>query len=80
MATTFSSSSINIAASCGTGTSRSLRPFSPSVYRIDNLAGIVPLGRLGTPDDIAAAAAFLRSEDAGYITGQIMGVNGGMRI
>jgi NAD(P)-dependent dehydrogenase (short-subunit alcohol dehydrogenase family) len=47
---------------------------------IDNLAGIVPLGRLGTSDDIAAAAAFLCSEDAGYITGQVIGVNGGMRM
>lgn len=47
---------------------------------IDNLAGMVPLGRLGTPDDIASAAAFLCSEDGGYITGQVIGVNGGMRI
>ena len=47
---------------------------------IDNLAGLVPLGRLGTPDDIAAAAAFLCSEDGGYITGQLICVNGGMQI
>jgi len=47
---------------------------------IDNLVGMVPLGRLGTPDDIAATAAFLCSEEAGYITGQVIGVNGGMRI
>jgi 2-hydroxycyclohexanecarboxyl-CoA dehydrogenase len=36
-----------------------------------------PLGRLGTADDIAAACAFLCSEDAGYITGQQINVNGG---
>jgi 2-hydroxycyclohexanecarboxyl-CoA dehydrogenase len=36
-----------------------------------------PLGRLGTPDDIAAACAFLCSEEAGYITGQQINVNGG---
>jgi 2-hydroxycyclohexanecarboxyl-CoA dehydrogenase len=47
---------------------------------IDNLVGMVPLGRLGTPDDIAAMVAFLCSEDGGYITGQVIGVNGGMRI
>jgi 2-hydroxycyclohexanecarboxyl-CoA dehydrogenase len=47
---------------------------------IDNLVGMVPLGRLGTPDDIAATAAFLCSEEAGYITGQVIGVNGGMRM
>ena len=47
---------------------------------IDNLVGMVPLGRLGIPDDIAATAAFLCSEEAAYITGQVIGVNGGMRM
>ena len=37
----------------------------------------VPVGRVGQPQDIAAACAFLISEEAGYITGQILGVNGG---
>ncbi|RDI56069.1 SDR family NAD(P)-dependent oxidoreductase [Nocardia mexicana] len=36
-----------------------------------------PVRRVGTPGDIAAACAFLISEEAGYITGQILGVNGG---
>lgn len=36
-----------------------------------------PVGRVGRPEDIAAACAFLVSEEAGYITGQILGVNGG---
>lgn len=36
-----------------------------------------PVGRLGTGDDIAAAVAFLCSEEAGFITGQVLGVNGG---
>jgi hypothetical protein len=40
-------------------------------------AADVPLGRIGRPEDIAAACAFLISEEAGYITGQILGVNGG---
>ena len=47
---------------------------------IDNLAGMVPLGRLGTPDDIASMTAFLCSDDGAYITGQVIGVNGGMQI
>lgn len=35
-------------------------------------------GRLGTPEEVAAAVAFLVSEDAGYITGEVIGVSGGM--
>lgn len=41
------------------------------------LAAAIPLGHLGTPDDIAAAVAFLASDEAGFITGQVLGVNGG---
>ena len=39
-----------------------------------------PVRRMGKPEDIAAACAFLISDDAGYITGQILGVNGGRNI
>lgn len=42
----------------------------------DVMAKTVPLGHLGTPDDIAAACAFLTSEGAGFISGQVLGVNG----
>ncbi len=42
------------------------------------LLGQIPLGRLGTPEDIAAAVAFLASPRAGYITGTTLHVNGGM--
>ncbi len=38
----------------------------------------IPLGRFGEPKQVAAAAAFLASEDAGYITGQVLHVDGGM--
>src|SRR5271157_5828138 len=38
----------------------------------------VPLGRMGMPEDVAAAVKFLASEDASYITGQVLAVNGGM--
>ncbi|MBI3622306.1 MAG: 3-oxoacyl-[acyl-carrier-protein] reductase [Nitrospirae bacterium] len=38
----------------------------------------IPLARLGTPQDIAAAVKFLVSDDAAYITGQVLHVNGGM--
>ena len=40
----------------------------------------IPLGRLGHTGDIAAAAAFLASDEAGYITGQVLAVDGGMAI
>ena len=40
----------------------------------------VPLGRVGTPEDIAGACSFLCSDAAAYITGQVIGVNGGMYI
>jgi 3-oxoacyl-[acyl-carrier protein] reductase len=38
----------------------------------------IPLGRVGTPDDVAAAVAFLASDDSSYITGHVLSVNGGM--
>ena len=50
------------------------------VHPVEMMAAMVPLGRAGTPDDIAAACSFLCSEEASYITGQIIGVNGGMYI
>ena len=44
----------------------------------DEWAAKIPLKRLGTPDDIAAAVCFLASDEASYITGQVLAVNGGM--
>ena len=38
----------------------------------------IPVGRAGTPEDIAATCGFLCSDEAGFITGQVVGVNGGM--
>ena len=43
----------------------------------DVMAQAIPLGHLGTPNDIAAAVAFLASDAAGFITGQTIGINGG---
>jgi 3-oxoacyl-[acyl-carrier protein] reductase len=44
----------------------------------ETLLAAVPAGRLGSPDDIAAAVAFLASSEAGYITGETLQVNGGL--
>jgi 3-oxoacyl-[acyl-carrier protein] reductase len=49
----------------------------PEKVRTD-MAAQIPLGRFGAPEDIAAAVAFLASEQAGYITGHELSVNGGM--
>jgi 3-oxoacyl-[acyl-carrier protein] reductase len=45
---------------------------------VEQLSARIPLGRLGTPADVAAAVLFLASEEACYITGHVLAVNGGM--
>lgn len=62
---------------------------APGFIRTDMTAGLtdkvkeaaaaqIPLGMFGRPEDVAAAVVFLASEDAGYITGQVLHVDGGM--
>jgi len=46
--------------------------------RRQELMGRIPIGYLGTPRDVAEAVAFLASEEARYITGQVLNVDGGM--
>jgi NAD(P)-dependent dehydrogenase (short-subunit alcohol dehydrogenase family) len=44
----------------------------------DNLRALIPVGRMGTPDDVARAIAFLASRDSGFINGEVLDVNGGI--
>jgi 3-oxoacyl-[acyl-carrier protein] reductase len=53
-------------------------PMSEGSFTPERVASLVPLQRMGRPDDVAAAVAFLASDAASYITGQIVPVNGGM--
>lgn len=47
---------------------------------LDDLKDCTPLGRIGTPEDVAKAALFLAESDSSFITGQVLGVNGGFVI
>jgi 3-oxoacyl-[acyl-carrier protein] reductase len=44
------------------------------------LTGIIPLGRIGAAREIAAACVYLASDEAAYVTGQVLRVNGGMYV
>ena len=44
----------------------------------ESLKARIPMGRLGTPEEVAHVISFLAAEEAGYVTGQVIGVNGGM--
>jgi 3-oxoacyl-[acyl-carrier protein] reductase len=45
---------------------------------VENIKRLIPMARLGRPEEIANVVRFLCSEDASYITGQVISVNGGM--
>ena len=54
---------------------------SPSVreaFKPEQIEAMVPMKRAGTPEEVAALVSFLVSEQAGYVTGQIIGINGGI--
>jgi 3-oxoacyl-[acyl-carrier protein] reductase len=46
----------------------------------DKMKSMIPLGRFGTDQDIAAAIVFLASDEASYITGQVLEINGGLHM
>ncbi|MDH4188358.1 MAG: 3-oxoacyl-ACP reductase FabG [Nitrospira sp.] len=54
---------------------------SPAIrqsFKPEQIDTIVPMKRVGTPEEVSALVSFLVSEQAGYITGQVIGINGGM--
>jgi NAD(P)-dependent dehydrogenase (short-subunit alcohol dehydrogenase family) len=57
-------------------------PFSGPLFegKETEVAGLYPLGRLGAPEDVAAAVAYLASDDAAWITGQVLTIDGGLTL
>jgi len=53
-------------------------PMAASAFDADTIKRMVPAQRAGTPEEVAALAGFLASPEAGYITGQVISVNGGL--
>jgi 3-oxoacyl-[acyl-carrier protein] reductase len=53
-------------------------PMTEKAFPAARIEQLVPMGRAGKPEDVASLVAFLCSEDAGYISGQVIGVNGGI--
>jgi NAD(P)-dependent dehydrogenase (short-subunit alcohol dehydrogenase family) len=54
--------------------------FESASMDVDKAVATVPVRRIGTPEDVAATCAFLVSDEAGYITGQLIGLNGGRNL
>lgn len=53
-------------------------PMADAVFDAQTIAQLVPAKRAGTPEEVAALVGFLAGDDAGYITGQVISINGGM--
>ena len=51
---------------------------SDAAFTKESVERLVPMKRVGRPDEVAALASFLASDDAGYISGQIISINGAM--
>jgi 3-oxoacyl-[acyl-carrier protein] reductase len=53
-------------------------PMTDAVFTRDMIEKMVPMRRAGTPEDVADLVGFIASERAGYISGQVISINGGM--
>ncbi|MEB3359686.1 MAG: glucose 1-dehydrogenase [Synechococcales bacterium] len=57
-----------------------INPWAENPQKRSNVEGHIPMGRIGTPEEMAAAAAFLVSDEASYITGQTLFIDGGLTL
>jgi NAD(P)-dependent dehydrogenase (short-subunit alcohol dehydrogenase family) len=69
---------VNAICPAAVATPMLLEGFAGNSAALDQLGAMHPAGRIGTPEEIAAAAVFLASPDAGFITGTVLGVDGGI--
>jgi 3-oxoacyl-[acyl-carrier protein] reductase len=53
-------------------------PTVEQVFKPEQIEALVPMKRAGTPEEVASLVRFLVSDEAGYISGQVIGINGGM--
>lgn len=53
-------------------------PMTEELFSAERVTGLVPMGRMGKPQEVADLVAFLASEKAGYVSGQVISVNGAM--
>ena len=55
-----------------------IKSFEKNRPALDVLSGMHPMGRIGTPDEVANVAIFLASAEAAFLSGAVLGVDGGM--
>jgi NAD(P)-dependent dehydrogenase (short-subunit alcohol dehydrogenase family) len=69
---------VNAVCPAAVATPMLLEGFKGNRAALDELAGMHPAGRIGTPEEVAHAALFLASQEAGFISGAVLGVDGGI--
>ena len=68
---------VNTVAPCAVNTAALDNAQKANPAFVDQVLSVIPMGRAGEVDEIAAVTAFLATRDAGFVTGQVISVNGG---